>query len=84
MSLLSIDFSFIINFIAPCKHGDVRLVHSSNSLLIGRVEICVNGTWGTICSDYWDDEDASVVCRQLGYSGEGTVLVAFTLRFTFL
>ena len=80
---MSIDFSFIINFIAPCKHGDVRLVHS-NSLLIGRVEICVNGTWGTICSDYWDDEDASVVCRQLGYSGEGTVLVPFTLHFTFL
>ena len=37
----------------------------------GRVEICSDEQWGTICDDSWDAQDASVACYQLGYGRDG-------------
>ena len=45
-----------------CTTGSIRLAGSSYTNQ-GRVELCVNNTWGTVC-----DDDARVVCHQLGYS----------------
>ena len=55
-----------------CSDGEVRIT-GDTSPTIGRIEVCINSTWGTICDESWDDRAASVVCRQLGYSPHGKV-----------
>ncbi|PIK45770.1 putative deleted in malignant brain tumors 1 protein-like [Apostichopus japonicus] len=49
----------------------VRLVNGEGSY-VGRVELFINGQWGTVDEDTWDDTDAGVVCRELGFPYGGT------------
>ena len=53
---------------AECGNGDVvRILDASGmNSTEGRVELCVGGRWGSICETEWDDDNAKVVCRQLG------------------
>ena len=59
---------------ANCTHGELRLVGGAVAHLEGRVEICINNAWGTVCDNKFSSEDAQVVCRQLHLPTEGKAL----------
>ncbi|XP_035663838.1 soluble scavenger receptor cysteine-rich domain-containing protein SSC5D-like [Branchiostoma floridae] len=76
-NILSCGFSWEPSY---CDHSqDVQIICTggvsvrftgSQSPLQGRVEVRTrHGDWGTVCDDGFDDRDAQVVCRQLGYRG---------------
>ena len=58
------------------SEGSIRLMNGSDEKE-GRVEICADddtgdntpASWGTVCDDYWTNDDADVACMALGYEG---------------
>lgn len=57
-------------FHVGCTEDEIRLLGGAN-YMEGRVEICLNGEWRSICDQMWDTTEAGVVCRQLGLTNIG-------------
>ena len=79
-------FFFFVSVLVPvdaprdCENGEIQLV-DGGSINEGRVEICYNNHWGTICDNDWRYPEAEVVCRQLGFDGEGQKYFLYNLIF---
>ena len=69
-------FLFTIDVTAEpvnCETGDIHLVNGSLESE-GRLEVCVNQLWGTVCSRSWDYRETRVACKQLGHQELGNKL----------
>ena len=53
-----------------CEDWDIRLTNGAIESE-GRVEVCFDNDYGAVCDDFWDELEAGVVCRHLGYEGTG-------------
>ena len=66
-------------FLDHCnEEGSIRLSNGADSRE-GRVEICLNGYWGTVCSTGWNERDALVACTQAGYHTLSKLMVSFIM-----
>ena len=68
---LSLRNQKFLHLVRCFNRGDVRLQNGTNKFE-GRVEVCgaIGETliWKTVCNAGWDENEAMVVCRQLGFS----------------
>ena len=66
-----------------CGHGSLRLSGSESDNL-GRLDICLNNVWGTICQNGWGDVDSRVACRQLGFAAAGKTFMTLEINLYIL
>ena len=85
-----IGTALFLEYTVPCVDGSIQLKidkgseyysGSNNQLSRGRVEMCMDARFGVVCSKTWDNHDASVACRQLGFSPYGEECVHFKMLF---
>ncbi|GAB1610548.1 receptor-type tyrosine-protein phosphatase kappa-like, partial [Argonauta hians] len=53
--------------VTQCDNSSSEIRLNGNIKGTGLVEVLIDGSWGSICDDYWDLNDAKVACRQLCY-----------------
>ena len=59
-----------------CEEGTIRLVDGIIEQE-GRVEVCIDSVWGSVCDEGWDKTDAHVVCRQMGHPELGMYYISY-------
>ena len=81
--MFSSHYDILISIISgtTCEEDDIRLV-GGYSVKEGRVQVCYNGTWHSVCADRWSDKEASVVCSTLGYPSSAGL--GKLLKFSYL
>ncbi|XP_025102894.1 deleted in malignant brain tumors 1 protein-like [Pomacea canaliculata] len=73
LCVLGVSVTLLLLFSGANGHLIARL--ANGTYYAGRLEILYNGTWSTVCDDSFQDVDAEVACRMLGFYSPGAVAV---------
>lgn len=66
------DPSIVTSLVSECVDGAIRLVNSGSvDPIEGRVELCINNIWGSVCNRGFNAREAQVICRQINNTFEG-------------
>ena len=69
-----------------CSHGDIQLAsRTDDSVQLfseGRLEMCVNNVWSTVCGTAFSAFDGHVACVQLGFVDPGNGACLFLMKVT--
>ena len=68
-----INIIFFCIYLTGCYEGDIRLLEGATPRE-GRVEVCFNNAWGTVCDNGFGIPEARVICRQLDFSVAGKII----------
>lgn len=60
---------FLVDTPRECTDNDIRLVNGTEEWN-GRLEVCLHGHWGAVCEDRFENIDAAVACKNLGFSSD--------------
>ena len=75
---LNLLYNYLVNSNGSvCTYGEVRLVGGDDKYA-GRVEVCIENGWHSVCDNGWGAQEAVVVCGQLGYSYTGCKYMYYT------
>ena len=72
---------YIMYILIDCEEGAVRVV-GGDGISYGTVEVCINGFWGLITDNSWDDKDGVVICRQLGFEANSNCKLGSNKGYT--
>ena len=61
--------TYTFNYV-DCEDGDIKLT-GGNSEEEGTIQVCFSNQWGLISEYGWSQNNAQVVCRELGFLVEG-------------
>lgn len=76
--------SWSLSFLLGQTDGSLRLIvdcgrtNGTCNQSTGRLEIFLNGRWGTVCSEGFGEVEATLACNQLGYSSMFSLFTAGT------